>query len=75
MPSCAGRKARKMTDNTVPEMLPIKEVIKRIPYLSYDHVRQLCLTGKIVHIRSGAKYLVNFGKLCEYLNNGGRTDG
>ena len=60
-----------MNQFEIPEMLPIKEVVQRIPALSYEHIRQLCLTNKIVHIRSGAKYLVNFGKLCEYLNNGG----
>ncbi len=67
-----------MTDGTitgafcVPVMIPLREASSRTG-LSYDCLRKLCLTGKIVFIRSGSKYLVNFGKLCEYLNNGGKT--
>lgn len=53
----------------IPEMIPISEVCKRIPGLSYDFVRKGCLSGKIVHIRAGSKYLINFGRLVEWLNN------
>ena len=56
----------------VPEMIPLKEASFRTG-LSYDFLRKLCLTGKIVHIRAGSKYLVNFGKLCEYLNTEGKN--
>ena len=38
--------------------------------LSYDCLRKLCLQGKIVHIRSGNKFLLNSSKLIEYLNKG-----
>ena len=54
----------------VPEMIPLREASSRTG-LSYDFLRKLCLMDEIVFIRSGNKYLVNFGKLCEYLNNGG----
>ena len=52
----------------IPEMIPITEVCKRIPGLSYDFIRKGCLSGKIVHIRAGTKFLVNFGRLVEWLN-------
>lgn len=38
--------------------------------LSYDFLRKLCLSGKIVHIRAGCKILINMEKLVEYLNTG-----
>ena len=55
-------------NDMIPEMIPIAEVCKRIPGLSYDFVRKGCLNGKIVHIRAGTKFLVNFGRLVEWLN-------
>ena len=55
-------------NDMIPDMIPIAEVCKRIPGLSYDFVRKGCLAGKIVHIRAGTKFLVNFGRLVEWLN-------
>ena len=52
----------------IPEMLPIAEVHRRHPYLSYDFLRKCCLAGKIVHVRAGTKYLINYGRLVEWLN-------
>ena len=63
--------------SVIPEMLPIQEVCKRIPGLSYDFLRKGCLNGKIVHIRVGnGKFLINFGRLVEWLNTscGGTHD-
>lgn len=57
-----------MERDKIPEMIPIREVTKRIPGLSYDYIRKGCIRGEIVHIRAGSKYLINFGKLCEQLN-------
>ncbi|MDC7289561.1 helix-turn-helix domain-containing protein [Blautia schinkii] len=54
---------------TVPRMLTIKEVSKQTG-ISYDFIRKLCLQGRIVHIRAGVKYLVNFDRFLEYLNEG-----
>ena len=34
--------------------------------LSYDCLRKLCLTGKLVHIRAGTKYLLNAEKSFSY---------
>ena len=57
-----------MEHRKIPEMLTINQVIERIPGLSYDYLRKGCIRGEIVHIRAGSKYLINFDKLCEKLN-------
>lgn len=54
---------------TIPTMLGIREAATRTG-LSYDHIRKLCLQGKIVYVRAGNKYLVNLEKLVEFLQNG-----
>lgn len=54
---------------TIPTMLGIREAAIRTG-LSYDHIRKLCLQGKIVYVRAGNKYLVNLEKLVEFLQNG-----
>lgn len=51
----------------VPTMLPLKEVSSRTN-LRYEFLRQLCLSGEIVHVRTGNKYLINYEKFLEYLN-------
>lgn len=61
-----------MTDNIIeliPEMVTLREASDRTG-LSYDWLRKLCLQGRIVHIRAGNKYLINFRKLIDYLNTG-----
>jgi excisionase family DNA binding protein len=56
-----------MDERTVPTMLTLREAAKRTG-LSYDFLRKLCLRGEIVHVRAGAKFLVNFEKLLDFLN-------
>ena len=56
----------KMVDG---EKTTIKEA-SDMTKLSYDYIRKLCISNKIVHIRAGAKILINKQKLSEYLNNG-----
>ena len=51
----------------VPTMLPLKEVSSRTG-LRYELLRQLCINGEIVHVRTGKKYLINYEKFLEYLN-------
>ena len=66
-----------MTNNiveTIPVMLPIKEVANRTG-LSYDHIRKLCLSGKVVYIKAGSKYLVNWSRFIDYLNAGDGSGG
>ena len=53
----------------VPEMLTIKETAARTG-LSYDYIRKLCLQRKIVFIRTGAKYLINYSRFIDFLNTG-----
>ena len=53
-----------------PTMLTLKDAAK-ITNLSYDSLRKLALTKSIVSIRVGTKFLINYEKLVEYLNNGG----
>lgn len=51
----------------IPEMLTIKEASTRTG-LSYYAIRELCMNNKITYITVGKKYLVNMGKLSEFLN-------
>lgn len=59
---------------TIPTMWTLKEASGQTG-LSYDHLRKLCLQGKIVYVRAGTKYLVNAGKLIDYLNQGEKAAG
>lgn len=54
----------------IPEMVSLREASRRTG-LSYDFLRALCLQGRIAFIRTGVKYLVNLGRLVDFLNNGG----
>lgn len=71
-----------MTDmmmQEVPVMIPLKKA-SEVTGLSYDRLRKMCVANKIVHIRVGdgagnkGKFLVNYGKLLDYLNTGDRED-
>jgi len=59
--------AIKIVEKDLPIILSLKEVSQRTG-ISYECLRQLCLKNKIVHFRSGAKYLVNYTKFIEFLN-------
>lgn len=48
-------------------MLGVRDAASTVG-LTYGALRRLCIQGKVVHIRVGNKILVNFDKLCEYLN-------
>lgn len=56
-----------------PRMRTIDEVSK-LTGLSYTFIRKLCLNGKIVHVKTGRKYLVNLDKFYEYLNTGDKQE-
>ena len=62
------------TIDLIPEMVTINECSKRTG-VSYDWIRKLCLQGRIVHIKAGSKFLINFQKFIAYLNEGDRTGG
>lgn len=53
--------------------MPIMKSLNELEELSgmpYTTLRKLCMDGKIVHIRLGNKYMVNWNKFVEYLNVG-----
>lgn len=58
----------------VPTMLTIKEVSARTG-ISYDRIRKMCIQNKIVYIRAGNKYLINFERFVAYLNEGDQKEG
>lgn len=60
-------------NDIIPEMIPLKEASTRTG-LSYEALRKLCITGRIAHFKSGAKYLVNFPRLCDFLNQEGLSN-
>ncbi len=55
--------------NQIPTMLTIKELAE-CTKLSYSYIRKLCIENKIVYIKSGTKYLVNYNRFIEFLNTG-----
>lgn len=57
----------------VPKMVSLAEASKESG-LSYDYLRKLCLQNKIVYVRAGVKYLINWDKLIEFLNHGDRNE-
>lgn len=66
-----------MINNTVqmiPEMVTLRTASQRTG-VSYDWLRKKCLQGSLVYIKAGTKYLINFGKLVDYLNKGDRDGG
>lgn len=50
-------------------MLTIKQTAEKTN-LPYELIRKLCLQNKIIFIKSGSKYLINFEKFIDYLNGG-----
>ena len=57
--------------NNIPTMLTIRETAQRSG-LAVHYVRKLCLREKVCAVRAGKKYLLNFEKFIEYLNQGER---
>ena len=58
-----------MTNEMIPEMITIKETASRTG-LSYEFIRKLCINNEIVHVRTGKRYLVNFNRFIDFLNEG-----
>lgn len=51
----------------MPRMLKIKEAAE-LTGLSYHFLRQLCLEGKVFHVKAGNRYFINADSLAAYLN-------
>lgn len=70
-----GDNNKQFADNGELQKLPVMKTIKEmvdLTGLSYMHLRNLCLENKIVHIRAGKKYLINYDRFCDYLNGIGQ---
>lgn len=56
-----------------PTMMTLSETAEYFG-LAKHFIRSLVLSGKIVHVRAGKKYLVHAEKFAEYLDNGGKNE-
>lgn len=56
----------------IPYMTTIKEASVKTG-LSYEFIRKLIREEKIIYVKAGKKFLVNFEKLIAYLNQGERA--
>ena len=52
-----------------PKMMTVKQISEQTG-ISEFHIRRLIKSNRIKYICCGKKYLVNFNKFIEYLNNG-----
>lgn len=58
-----------MTDQKIPTMLTIPQIVERFPALNYNFVRRLCVENKICYVRGGkGRYLINLEKFVDWLN-------
>ena len=58
-----------MTDQKIPTMLTIPQLLERFPALNYNFVRRLCVENKICYVRGGkGRYLINLEKFVDWLN-------
>lgn len=57
----------------VPHMAGIREAAEASG-LPYSAIRRLCITNQIVHIKIGQRYLINMGKLADFLNGEGKEN-
>ena len=56
----------------IPTMKTIKEVMQETG-LSYRHIVHLCHDDKIIYIKAGKKFLINYEKFIDYLNMGDKN--
>lgn len=53
----------------LPKMKTLKEM-SELTGLPYAMLRNLCIQNKIVYIRTGKKYLINYDRFIDFLNQG-----
>lgn len=58
-----------ITTNVIPKMLTINETAQESG-LAYNFIRQLCLQKKIVYVKAGNRFLINYDKLIDFFNKG-----
>lgn len=61
-----------ITTLKMPVMKTIKQIMEETGF-SYRYLAQLCHQDKIVYVRTGKKFLINYEKFIEYLNTGDRA--
>lgn len=62
-----------LSEDTEPKCLPRMKTIKEMVELTglpYTFFRGLCVQNKIVYIKTGKKYLINYDRFIDYLNSG-----
>lgn len=62
-----------LAEATEPKKLPVMKSIKdmmELTGLPYTFLRSLCIQNKIVYIKTGKKYLINYDRFIDYLNSG-----
>ena len=67
--AAAAADCRPASGRDIPRMVTVREAARRAN-LSYHYIRKLCAESKIVHVKAGSKYLINFDSLVEYLKKG-----
>lgn len=58
-----------ITGLKIPRMAPIQTVADECGF-SYKTIWKLCKENKIVYVKAGNKYLINFDKFIDFLNVG-----
>ena len=53
----------------IPRMLPIQTIADECGF-SYKTLWKLCKENKIIYVKAGNKYLINFDKFIDFLNTG-----
>lgn len=53
----------------LPKMKTINEMVE-LTGLPYTFFRGLCVQNKIVYVKTGKKYLINYDRFVDYLNSG-----
>ena len=53
----------------IPRMAPIQTVADECGF-SYKTLWKMCKENRIVYVKAGNKYLINFDKFIEFLNTG-----
>lgn len=61
-----------ITTLKMPVMKTIKQIMEETGF-SYRYLAQLCHHDKIVYVRTGKKFLINYEKFIEYLNTGDKA--
>lgn len=59
-----------LVSEEIPKMITIQQAVEMFPNCTYHFFRSGCMSGKIVHVKSGNKFLINLDRLIEYFREG-----